>query len=243
MSQVEGLPHECPEDAPEDTHEMRLGSTSLAGGCRAAGVRGKDPDLHSLQEALIYGIKGVAVYYCHAYELGYKDEEIGFFLSKALYSTLTNVNFNKGSFLEMILETGKMQLKAMELLDKAYAETFGAPTPVEVPTGTEEGHGILVTGHSYKPLYELLKQIREMGPEDEVEVYTHSEMLLAHSYPGIRGFKALYGNWGAGSTRRRSSASSPASSWVRLTVCYSPASITPTGCTQQVSRAWRAYPT
>ncbi|WP_420917917.1 hydroxylamine reductase [Pyrodictium abyssi] len=171
-------------------------SMSLAGGCTVAGVCGKDPDLHSLQEALIYGIKGVAAYYYHAYELGYKDEEIGFFLSKALYSTLTNVNFNKGRFLEMILETGKMHLRAMELLDKAYVETFGAPTPVEVPTGTEEGHGILVTGHSYKALYELLKQIKEMGLEDEVKVYTHSETLPAHSYPKIRAFRALYGNWG-----------------------------------------------
>ncbi|HID42064.1 MAG TPA: hydroxylamine reductase, partial [Pyrodictium sp.] len=56
--------------------------------------------------------------------------------------------------------------------------------------------GILVTGHSYKALYELLKQIREIGLEDEVKVYTHSEMLPAHSYPKIREFKALYGNWG-----------------------------------------------
>ncbi|AEM38541.1 hybrid cluster protein [Pyrolobus fumarii 1A] len=171
-------------------------SMSLAGGCTIRGVCGKDPDLNALQEALIYGLKGVSAYYYHAYELGYKDDEIGAFLAEALYTTLTNVNFDKKRFIELILETGRIHLKTMELLDKAYVETFGVPTPVEVPTGTEEGHGILVTGHSYKALYELLKQIREMGLEDEIKVYTHSEMLPAHSYPKLREFKALYGNWG-----------------------------------------------
>lgn len=171
-------------------------SMSLPGGCTFRGICGKDPDLNSLQEALIYGIKGTAAYYYHAYELGYRDDEIGFFLSKALYSTLTNVNFDKNRFLELILENGRIHLKAMELLDRAYTETYGNPEPVKVPTGTDEGHGILVTGHTYRALYELLKQIREMGLEDEIRVYTHSEMLPAHSYPKFREFKSLYGNWG-----------------------------------------------
>ncbi|AEC52559.1 hydroxylamine reductase [Pyrococcus sp. NA2] len=171
-------------------------SMSLAGGCTIRGVCGKDPDLNSLQEALIYGIKGTAAYYYHALELGYDNPEIGHFLAEALYSTLTNVNFDKNRFVEMILEAGRVHLEAMRLLDKAYVETFGRPEPVEVPTGTVEGHGILVTGHSYKALYELLKQIREMGLENEVKVYTHSEMLPAHSYPELRKFESLYGNWG-----------------------------------------------
>ncbi len=75
-------------------------SMSLPGGCTVRGVCGKDPDLNSLQEALLYGIKGTAAYYYHACELGYSDSEIGFFLSKALYSTLINVNFNKKRFLK-----------------------------------------------------------------------------------------------------------------------------------------------
>jgi len=171
-------------------------SMSLPGGCTIRGVCGKDPDLNSLQEALIYGIKGTAAYYYHAYELGYRDEEIGFFLAKALYATLTNVNFDKERFIELILENGRIHLKTMELLDRAYVETFGKPEVVKVPTGTVEAHGILVTGHSYKDLYELLKTIREMGLEDEVKVYTHSEMTPAHSYPVLRSFRSLYGNWG-----------------------------------------------
>ncbi len=165
-------------------------------GCTKYGVCGKDADLQSLQEALIYGLKGISAYYYHAITMGYDDPEIAHFLATALYKTLTNVDFNKDNFFKMLLEAGRIHLKTMELLDKAYVETFGKPEVVKVPTGTEEGHGILVTGHSYKPLYELLKQIKEMGLEDEIKVYTHSEMLPAHSYPKMREFKSLYGNWG-----------------------------------------------
>ncbi len=169
---------------------------SLPGGCTSRGVCGKDPDLNSLQEALIYGLKGTAAYYYHALEHGYRDNEIEEFMAKALYATLTNVNFNKEHFFNLILEAGRIHLKAMELLDKAYVETYGYPKPVEVSTGTKEGHGILVTGHSYKAIYELLKQIKERGLEGEINVYTHSEMLPAHSYPLLKSFENLCCNWG-----------------------------------------------
>lgn len=171
-------------------------SMSLTGGCTVQGVCGKDPDLNSLQEALLYGIKGTSAYYYHALEVGYDDPRIGHFLGEALYSTLTNVNFNKNRFLELILENGRVHLEAMKLLDKAYVETYGRPEPTWVPTGSFEGHGILVTGHSYRALYELLSQIEEKGLEDELKVYTHAEMFPAHAYPGLKKFKSLVANWG-----------------------------------------------
>ncbi len=90
------------------------------------------------------------------------------------------------------------------MLDRAYVETYGEPEVVKVPIGTDEGYGILVTGHSYKALYDLLRQIRELGLENEIRVYTHSEMTPAHSYPAMRGFTALYGNWGGSWVRQKS---------------------------------------
>ncbi len=171
-------------------------SMSLPGGCRIRGVCGKDETLQSLQEALIYGLKGTAAYYYHALEHGYRDNEIEEFITTALYSTLTNVNFDKNDFLKKILEAGRIHFKTMELLDKAYVETYGKPEVTEVNVGLKRGHGILVTGHSYKAIYELLRQIKEMGLEGEINVYTHSEMLPAHSYPRIKSFKSLAGNYG-----------------------------------------------
>ncbi|HBU00343.1 MAG TPA: hydroxylamine reductase, partial [Thermotoga naphthophila] len=97
------------------------------------------------------------------------------------------VNFDAQSFVEYALEAGRMNLRAMQLLKKAHIETYGEPTPVEVETGTKKGKGIIVTGHNLKALEELLKQVEGTN----VYVYTHSEMLPAHGYPGLRKYKNL----------------------------------------------------
>lgn len=161
-------------------------------GCSTVGVCGKNEDISSLQDTLIYGLKGIAAYDFHARELGYADPEVAEFYSRALFSTLTNVNFDLDSTLNLVLECGKVNYKAMEVLDKANVERFGTPGPVEVSTGTREGHGILVTGHDLLDLEELLKQTEGTG----INIYTHGEMLPAHAYPELKKFKHLVGNYG-----------------------------------------------
>ena len=166
--------------------------TAGGSGCTQRGVCGKDEDIQSLQDILLYGLKGIAAYAYHARELGAKDEEVDAFMHEALFKTVTNVSFDLGQHLEMVLRCGKMNLKVMELLDKAHTDRFGKPTPTEVETGTKAGPGILITGHDLLDLYELLKQTEGTG----VNVYTHSEMLPAHGYPELRKFKHLAGNYG-----------------------------------------------
>ncbi|MCD6253760.1 MAG: hydroxylamine reductase [Thermotogae bacterium] len=161
-------------------------------GCTVMGVCGKSPTLDRLQDNLIFTLKGISAYYHHARELGYKDEEIAAFLGRGLYSTLTNVDFDPQHFVELALEAGKMNIQVMKLLKKAHIETYGEPTPVEVETGTKKGHAIIVTGHNLKALEELLKQTEGKG----INVYTHSEMLPAHGYPGLRKYEHLVGNLG-----------------------------------------------
>lgn len=161
--------------------------------CTITGVCGKDPVVSRLQDNLEYILKGISAYYYHARELGYKDEEIAAFLGEGLYSTLTNVNFDAQEFVNLALRAGMMNFKVMQLLKKAHIETYGEPTPTEVETGTKEGHAIIVTGHNLKALEELLKQVEGT----DVYVYTHSEMLPAHGYPGLRKYKNLAGNLGA----------------------------------------------
>ena len=159
--------------------------------CTKAGVCGKNEDVNSLQENLIYALKGISAYAYHARELGYVDSEIDAFLSESLYSTLTNVSFDLERFLDLNMMAGQMTIKAMELLKKAHVETFGKNEPAEVSTGMAKGHGILVTGHGFKALYELLKQTEGKG----INIYTHSEMLPAHGYPA-QGLPAPEGQFG-----------------------------------------------
>ena len=168
--------------------EQTMGGT----GCTKVGMCGKNEDIQSLQDILLYGLKGIAAYAYHARELGARDEEVDAFMHEALFETVTNVSFDLNQHLEMVLRCGKMNLRVMELLDKAHTDRFGKPTPAEVETGTKKGPGILITGHDLLDLYELLKQTEGTG----VNVYTHSEMLPAHGYPELRKFKHLVGNYG-----------------------------------------------
>lgn len=161
-------------------------------GCTQVGVCEKSADIQSLQENLIFALKGISAYVYHARELGYEDPEVNAFYAEALYATLTNVAFDMGYFVELNLKAGKMTLKAMEMLKKAHVENFGEMMPVQVPTGTFAGKAIVVTGHNLKALHELLKQTEGKG----INIYTHSEMLPAHGYPVLKAFPHLKGNLG-----------------------------------------------
>ena len=174
--------------------------TAGGSGCTKVGVCGKNEDIQSLQDTLVFGLKGIAAYAYHAAEYGAKDPEIDAFMHEAMFATLTNVDFDLNRHLELVLKAGEMNLRAMQILNDAHLERFGSPTPVSVPTGTKEGPGILVTGHDLLCLEELLKQTEGTG----VNVYTHGEMLPAHGYPELRKYKHLVGNYGTAWQNQRS---------------------------------------
>ena len=161
-------------------------------GCTKVGVCGKNEDIQSLQDILIFALKGIAAYAYHARDLGESDEQVDAFMHEAMFATLTNVDFDLDRYLALVLKAGEMNLRVMEMLDKAHTSRFGNPAPVTVPRGTKAGPGIVVTGHDLLDLYELLKQTEGKG----INVYTHGEMLPAHGYPELRNFKHLVGNYG-----------------------------------------------
>ena len=162
-------------------------------GCSdTVGVCGKDQDIQSLQETLLYGLKGMAAYAHHARRLGKTDEAVSAFIEEALFATVTNVNFDMGSLLEMVLECGMQNLRVMEMLDAGHVERFGDPSPATVREGTSAGPGILVTGHDMVDLDNLLTQCEGT----DVKVYTHGEMLPAHMYPKLREHPNLAGHYG-----------------------------------------------
>ena len=161
-------------------------------GCTVKGVCGKDPTVARLQDNLLIATRGMAAYLYHARELGYTDTEVDAFLERVFYSTFTQVNFDAENFVELALEAGEMNMRTMRLLKKAHIETYGEPEPTEVQTGTVKGRGIIATGHGLKALEELLKQTEGTG----INVYSHSELLPAHGYPGLKKYKHLAGNLG-----------------------------------------------
>lgn len=168
-------------------------------GCVDRGICGKDADVESVQKILLYGLKGMAAYKHHARRLGKTDEEVEAFIEEALFATMTNVNFDLATLLEMALECGRMNLKTMQLLNDGHVENFGTPEPTEVTEGIQEGPGILITGHDMMDLKDLLEQAEGAG----VNVYTHGEMLPGHSYPGLKRYPHLKGHYGSAWQKQR----------------------------------------
>lgn len=148
-------------------------------------------DVHSLQEIIIYGLKGAAAYYDHARILGYEDDKI----IADFWEMLDALNDSKATvddLLPKVLKTGEINFKVMELLDLANTNTYGNPEPTQVRVTPVKGKAIVVSGHDLKDLEELLKQTEGTG----INVYTHGEMLPCNAYPGLKKYKHLVGNYG-----------------------------------------------
>ncbi|ACM19975.1 iron-sulfur-oxygen hybrid cluster protein (prismane) [Geotalea daltonii FRC-32] len=150
-----------------------------------------DPDVKSVQEIIIYGMKGYAAYAHHALVIGLENDEIYAYTHKALAATLDK-SLGLMDFVGLAMECGRINLVTMELLNKANTDSFGHPVPTPVQLGTKAGKAILVSGHDLRMLEELLKQTVGTG----VNVYTHGEMLPAHGYPGLKKYAHLAGNFG-----------------------------------------------
>ena len=151
----------------------------------------ENEDIRSLRELIIYGIKGMSAYMKHANALGYDDEAINAFMQATLAKTLDNT-LSADDLVALTLETGKVGVDGMALLDSANTGTYGHPEITKVNIGVRNNPGILVSGHDLKDLELLLKQTEGTG----VDVYTHSEMLPAHYYPAFKKYSHFAGNYG-----------------------------------------------
>ncbi len=148
-------------------------------------------DVTSLQELILYGLKGMASYADHALILGQEDASVYAYFHEAL-SYLASEPSDIGELTACALKVGEVNLKVMELLDTANTGAYGHPEPTKVRVTPVKGKAILISGHDLKDLEELLKQTEGKG----INVYTHSEMLPALAYPRLKKYKHLVGNYG-----------------------------------------------
>lgn len=149
-----------------------------------------EDDIKSLKSLILFGLKGMAAYAYHARILGYKNNEVDKYFYEALQQISTNNNSEE--LLNLVLKTGEINLKCMELLDKANTETYENPIPTKVTTEIAAGPFIVVSGHDLKDLELLLEQTKDKG----INIYTHGEMLPCHAYPKLQQYPHLKGNFG-----------------------------------------------
>ena len=98
------------------------------------------------------------------------DHDADVFVIEALFTTVTNVNFDIESLFELVLECGKHNLRVMQMLDEGHVRRFGQPEPTTVYEGTKAGPGILVTGHDLADLSDLAL-LERVGLGDKAENY------------------------------------------------------------------------
>ena len=150
----------------------------------------EEEDIRSLKSLILFGLRGMAAYAYHAFVLGYTDDLVSRFLCRGLAAVGSPLS--AGELLPLVMETGKVNLSCMALLDRANTETYGSPVPTDVSMTIEKGPFIVVTGHDLRDLKLLLEQTEGRG----INIYTHGEMLPAHGYPKLKAYPHLKGHFG-----------------------------------------------
>lgn len=150
-----------------------------------------DPDIRSLRQTILYGLKGISAYGHQARELSYYSDNVDNFYIIAL-EAITDNTLTVEELIRLTLKTGDMAIEIMKKLDEANTTIYGNPSPHTVNVHIKKGPFIIVSGHDLKDLEMLLKQTEGLG----INIYTHGEMLPSHGYEGLKKYKHLAGNFG-----------------------------------------------
>ena len=126
--------------------------TAQGKGCTAFGVCGKDPRTAALQDLLVHATKGIAMYAHRAAQLGARDREVDVFVVEALFTTVTNVNFDPERIADLVRRAPRVRDKAKALYETAAkkagkkAETPGGPATFQPADGLDalvrQGEGV-----------------------------------------------------------------------------------------------------
>ena len=150
-----------------------------------------DPDIRSLRQTIVYGLKGISAYGHQARELGFYDDQVDNFYFRALEAT-TDDSLSVEELIRWTMRTGDMSVAVMKKLDEANTTVYENPSPHKVNVHVKKGPFIIVSGHDLKDLEMLLEQTEGKG----INIYTHGEMIPSHGYPGLKKYSHLVGNFG-----------------------------------------------
>ena len=113
------------------------------------------------------------------------------------FFALTNTySIRSEKIIRRIKEFCEFSLKIFFKLSEIYEEKYGTKESASTSDGLVDGHCILVSGDDLDELDELLKTIEETKPKENINVYTHGSLFLAHFYPHFKNNKYLKGHFG-----------------------------------------------
>ena len=186
---------EIKNDTDHATYNLSETKSEMLEDAKKAGImydQKLDPDIRSLRQTIIYGLKGISAYGHQARELGYYDDQVDNFYIRALEAT-TDDNLSVEELIRWTMRTGDMSVAVMKKLDEANTTVYDNPSPHKVNVHIKKGPFIIVSGHDLKDLEMLLEQTEGKG----INIYTHGEMIPSHGYPGLKKYPHLVGNFGS----------------------------------------------
>jgi hydroxylamine reductase len=148
-------------------------------GCTVKGVCGKPEDTANLQDLLIYALRGLSVYEEKAGELGISNKENGLFAAQALFTTITNANWDNDRFVALIKETLKRREVLKEKFIVVYKEKNGRDFVEELH------HSATWFSDNLSEFEEKAKSIGVLATENE-DVRSLRELLII----GLKGIAA-----------------------------------------------------
>jgi len=148
-------------------------------GCTVKGVCGKPEDAANLQDLLIYVLRGIAIYGEKASELGISSKKNGLFVAQALFTTITNANWDNDRFIELIKEALKRREALKERFLAAYKEKYGKDFDEELH------HSATWFSDDVTEFQEKAKSVGVLATEDE-DVRSLRELLVI----GLKGIAA-----------------------------------------------------
>ncbi|MDN5319555.1 MAG: hydroxylamine reductase [Thermovirga sp.] len=113
--------------------------TAKGAGCTVAGVCGKSPAVSDMQDLLVHITKGISMYAHRAREFGVKDKEIDTFVVEALFSTITNVNFDEDRMEGLIKKAVELREKAKRLYEESCKKAGTSPEELTGPATFDPG--------------------------------------------------------------------------------------------------------
>lgn len=182
-------------DTDHATYNLSETKSEMLEDAKKAGImydQKLDPDIRSLRQTIIYGLKGISAYGHQARELGYYDDQVDNFYIRALEAT-TDDTLSVEELIRWTMRTGDMSVAVMKKLDEANTTVYDNPSPHKVNVHIKKGPFIIVSGHDLRDLEMLLEQTEGKV----INIYTHGEMIPSHGYPGLKKYPHLVGNFGS----------------------------------------------
>ena len=139
--------------------------TAKGTACTSQGICGKDPQTAALQDLLIYAVKDISRYAHRAGTLGVRDRDVDVFVVEALFSTLTNVNFDPERFRQFIERAVDIRDKARRLYEKTAQKAGVSMQQLSCPVAwwedTDDIDALMSKGREVS----VEKRIDELGEE------------------------------------------------------------------------------